>query len=258
MSWDHIHTDRIGPRLTITLAEPDRRNPLSLELMSEVTKALRDTPDDVRVVVVAAEGPAFSAGHDLKEMLDRPPDFYDELFAVCTEMMQTVHQIRQPVIARVHGVATAAGCQLVASCDLAVASDQAWFATPGVTIGLFCTTPAVPLVRVVGRRRAMEMLLTGRRVDASTALEWGLVNRVVAADSLDAAVDEYVDTIVGYSGHVIGLGKEAFHRQAGLDEGDAYRIATPVMADNARSTHAQEGMSAFLEKRPPEWPDRPL
>lgn len=255
MSWNHIAMERSGPRLILTLARPERRNALSLETMTEVTKALREVPHDVRVVVLAADGPAFSAGHDLSEMVDRTPDFYSELFDVCTEMMETVQSIPQPVIARVHGVATAAGCQLVASCDLAVASEDAWFGTPGVKIGLFCTTPAVPIVRAVGRKRAMEMLLTARPVDARTALDWGLVNKVVPADELDVAVDEYVETIVSYSGHVIGIGKETFYRQAGLSQRAAYEVAAPVMADSASLPHAQEGMSAFLEKRAAEWPD---
>ena len=255
MGWSHIRVEHSSPRLTITLDRPDRRNALSLELMTEVTEALREVPDDVRAVVLSAEGPAFSAGHDLSEMIGREPSFYEELFAVCTEMMTTIQRIPQPVIARVHGVATAAGCQLVASCDLAVASTEAWFATPGVKIGLFCTTPAVPLVRAIGRKRAMEMLLTARPVDAATALEWGLVNKVVPPEELDAAVDESVETISSYSGHVIGLGKETFYRQVGLPLEEAYAVAQPVMADNAGAPHAQEGMSAFLEKRPPAWPD---
>lgn len=253
--WNQLRVEVKPPRMTITLARPDRRNPLSLELMTEVTKALRQVPSDVAAVVLAADGPAFSAGHDLSEMIDRSPSFYDELFAVCTEMMETIQAIPQPVIARVHGVATAAGCQLVASSDLAVASTEAWFGTPGVKIGLFCTTPAVPLVRAIGRKRAMEMLLTARPVDAETALQWGLVNRVVPPEQLDEAVDEYVETIASFSSHVIAVGKETFYRQAGLTLGEAYRVAQPVMADSAASEHAQEGISAFLEKRSPHWPD---
>ncbi len=255
MSWSHIEVDRKGPRVTVHLARPEKRNALSLELMTEVTKALREVPGDARAVVVAAEGPAFSAGHDLSEMIDRPQSFYDDLFGVCTEMMETIQAIPQPVIARVHGVATAAGCQLVASCDLAVASTEAWFGTPGVKIGLFCTTPAVPLVRAIGRKRAMEMLLTARVVDADTALAWGLVNRVVPPQDLDAAVDEYVGTIAGFSSHVIALGKDTFYRQTNVSQKEAYGVASPVMAANAGDEHAQEGMSAFLEKRRPVWPD---
>lgn len=255
MSTSHISISQSGPRQTITLDRPERRNALSLELMTQVTKALRQVPDDVRVVVLAADGPAFSAGHDLSEMIDRPQSFHDELFAVCTEMMETIQAIPQPVIARVQGVATAAGCQLVASCDLAVASEDAWFGTPGVRIGLFCTTPAVPIVRAIGRKRAMEMLLTARRVDAETALQWGLINRVVPSDQLDAAVDEYVATIISFSAQVIAVGKEAFYRQAGLSQHAAYELAQPIMARSAHDANAQEGMSAFLEKRRPEWPN---
>ncbi|CAN5734968.1 enoyl-CoA hydratase-related protein [soil metagenome] len=255
MNWNHIDVTHAGDRLVLTLARPERRNALSLELMTEVTKALRQVPDHVRVVVLAAAGPAFSAGHDLSEMIDRPAEFYEELFSACTEMMETIQAIPQPVIARVHGVATAAGCQLVASCDLVVASEEAWFGTPGVKIGLFCTTPAVPLVRAIGRKRAMEMLLTAKPVDAATALSWGLVNRVVPTAHLDAAIDEFVDAIVANSGRVIAIGKETFYRQAALSQAEAYRFAQPVMADNAALLHAQEGMTAFLEKRRPEWPD---
>lgn len=255
MSWEHIDVAREGSRLTLTLARPERRNALSLDLMTEVTEALRQVPDDVRVVVIAADGPAFSAGHDLSEMIDRPASFYDELFAACTEMMETVQAIPQPVIARVHGVATAAGCQLVASCDLVVASEAAWFGTPGVKIGLFCTTPAVPLVRAIGQKRALHMLLTARPVDAATALSWGLVNRVVPADELDTAVDDLVDAIVAFSGRVIGAGKTAFYRQVPLSQTEAYRLVQPVMAESASLPDAQEGMTAFLEKRPPVWVD---
>ena len=255
MTWSQIAVTRDADRMTVTLSRPERRNALSLDLMTELTKAMREVPDDVRAVVVAAEGPAFSAGHDLSEMIDRPGQFYADLFSVCTELMETIQSIPQPVIARVHGVATAAGCQLVASCDLAVASTEAWFGTPGVKIGLFCTTPAVPLVRSIGRKRAMEMLLTARTVDAETALDWGLINRVVSPDALDEAVDDYVRAIAGFSGHVIALGKETFYRQAGLSQHDAYRVAQPVMTENAGDPHAQEGMSAFLEKRSPTWPD---
>lgn len=255
MSWNHIRVTHEGPRLTVDLARPERRNALSLELMTEVTKALREVPATARAVVLAAEGPAFSAGHDLSEMIERPRSFYDDLFAVCTEMMETIQSIPQPVIARVHGVATAAGCQLVASCDLAVASTEAWFGTPGVKIGLFCTTPAVPLVRAIGPKRAMEMLLTARIVDASTALQWGLVNRVVPPEQLGEAVTEYVDTIASFSGPVIGLGKDAFYRQVGRSLSEAYTVTQPIMAENAARPEAQEGMTAFLEKRTPEWPD---
>jgi enoyl-CoA hydratase/carnithine racemase len=221
-----------------------------------VIAALESLPEETQVVVLAGEGPAFSAGHDLAEMLDRDVAYYRELFDVCTEMMEAVHRIPQPVIARVHGPAYAAGCQLVASCDLAVASESATFATPGVKIGLFCSTPMVPLSRAVGRKRALEMLLTGEPVSALTALEWGLVNRVVSAERLDEAVTELVEQITRYSPLVIGIGKQAFHAQMELDEHRAYDLAKAVMTSNAPLADAQEGMGAFVEKRRPAWTNR--
>ncbi len=193
-----------GPRTTITLNRPERRNALGLDLMREFVDALAALGDDCAVVVVDAHGPAFSAGHDLTEMTGRDDAFYAELFSVCTEMMLRLHDLPQPVIAKVHGVATAAGCQLVAACDLAVAVDTATFATPGVRIGLFCSTPMVPLTRAVGRKRALQMLLTGEPISAATALDWGLVNQVVPATELDAAVDQLVEQILRFSPRVIG------------------------------------------------------
>ena len=243
-----------GPRTTITLNRPDRRNALSLDLMREFVGALDGLRDDCAVVVVDARGPAFSAGHDLAEMAARDDDFYAELFAVCTEMMLRLHDVPQPVIAKVHGVATAAGCQLVAACDLAVAASEATFATPGVRIGLFCSTPMVPLTRAIGRKRALQMLLTGEPIDSVTALDWGLVNEVVPAADLDRATDHLVGQIVRFSPHVIGLGKRAFYDQIERAEPDAYALVQPVMAANAADADAQEGIAAFLEKRPAEWP----
>ncbi|MFO7549386.1 MAG: enoyl-CoA hydratase [Acidimicrobiia bacterium] len=256
MAYQHLSLGHDGPVTTLTLGRPERRNALSLELMGEVVEALDSLPDESQVVVVAGEGPVFSAGHDLSEMLDRDVRFYRELFDVCTVMMETIHRIPQPVIARVHGPAYAAGCQLVAACDLAVAVDTAVFATPGVKIGLFCSTPMVPISRAVGRKRAMEMLLTGEPIDAATALDWGLVNRVVPADRLDEAVAELVERITRYSPAVIGIGKEAFYAQVELDEHRAYDLTKAVMASNARMADAQEGMGAFVEKRPPAWVGR--
>ncbi len=245
-----------GPRATITLANPAARNALGLDSMVELIKALGEigTDPSVQVVVIDHEGPAFSAGHNMKEMIDRPAEFYDRLFATCTDLMQAVHRLPQPVVAVVDGVATAAGCQLVATCDLVVATDRSQFATPGVRIGLFCSTPMVPIVRAVGRKRAMEMLLTGEAVDAATAADWGLVNRVVAPEMLDAEVDRLVDSITRFSPSTIAIGKEAFYRQDGLHEDDAYELTRTVMAANAGDETAQEGMSAFLAKRPPDWP----
>jgi enoyl-CoA hydratase/carnithine racemase len=251
---DAITTSTDGPVHRIVLDRPERRNAMSLELMKEMIDALAAVPPEARAVVLGAAGPVFSAGHDLGEMIDRADPFYGNLFAACTDMMLAIHRLPQPVIARVHGPATAAGCQLVASCDLAVAADTAWFATPGVKIGLFCTTPMVPVTRAVGRKRAMEMLLTGRPVSAQTAVEWGLINRAVPAEDLDATIDEFISDIVRASSAVIGLGKQAFYTQIDLEEEAAYEISTPIMASNAGNDDAQEGMMAFLEKRTPVWP----
>jgi enoyl-CoA hydratase/carnithine racemase len=240
----------------LTLARPEKRNALSLALMQEVIAALEAIGEETQAVVIAGEGPAFSAGHDLAEMLDRDERFYDELFEACTVMMETIHRIPPPVIARVHGPAFAAGCQLVAACDLAVAAESATFATPGVKIGLFCSTPMVPVSRAVGRKRAMEMLLTGEPISAQTAAEWGLVNRVVPDDELDAALEELVTRITGSSRLVTEIGKTAFYAQVDLDERGAYDLAKTVMASNARLEDAQEGMGAFLGKRQPAWSNR--
>src|SRR2546426_4141805 len=240
---------------TIRLNRPEKRNALSLALMQEVMTALRQVSSDaeMRVIVIEAAGVAFSAGHDLGEMVGRDGAFYQRLFDVCSQMMEVLHQVPQPVIAKVHGVATAAGCQLVAACDLAVASDDARFATPGVRIGLFCSTPMVPLSRAIGRKRALEMLLTGELIDAHKALEWGLVNLVVPEDILDDAVAELAEKIARSSPLTIAIGKEAFHAQIELDEHRAYDLTKSVMAMNALAADAQEGMCAFLEKRPPTW-----
>jgi enoyl-CoA hydratase/carnithine racemase len=249
---------RDGPAARITLNRPAQRNALSLELMREVTAALRELRGDtgVRAIVIDGAGPAFCAGHDLGEMVGRDLPYYQHVFDVCTEMMDAVHDAPQPVIARVHGIATAAGCQLVAACDLAVAAEEARFATPGVKIGLFCSTPMVPLSRAIGRKRALEMLLTGTPIDAATALEWGLVNRVVAADALDATVSELVDAIARSSSLTVGIGKRAFYDQIDLDEARAYDLTKTVMSMNMLAADAQEGICAFLEKREPTWTGR--
>jgi enoyl-CoA hydratase/carnithine racemase len=239
----------------VRLDRPERRNALSLELMDELTGVLRTVGGrpDVRAIVVEGSGVAFSAGHDLAEMVGRDLPFYQRLFDSCTELMEAIHRVPQPVIAKVHGIATAAGCQLVAACDLAVAADDARFATPGVKIGLFCSTPMVPLSRAIGRKRALEMLLTGEPISASTALEWGLVNRVVPAPELDAAVDELVAAISSSSPLTVAIGKEAFYQQVELDEHRAYDLTKSVMAMNSMAADAQEGICAFLDKRPPNW-----
>jgi enoyl-CoA hydratase/carnithine racemase len=244
-----------GPAVRLTLNRPEKRNALSLELMQELIAVLLRVSAErqTRAIVLDAAGPAFSAGHDLGEMIGRDAPFFQRLFDVCTELMETIHRLPQPVIAKVHGTATAAGCQLVAACDLAVAADGARFATPGVKIGLFCSTPMVPLSRAIGRKRALDMLLTGQPIDAATALNWGLVNRVVPEDALDAEVDALVDAIARSSPLTVGIGKEAFYSQVELDEHRAYDLTKAVMAMNARTDDAQEGICAFLEKRPPEW-----
>jgi enoyl-CoA hydratase/carnithine racemase len=242
----------------VTLDRPEKRNALSLELMDELTGVLRrlGARPDARAIVVEGAGVAFSAGHDLSEMVGRDLPFYQRLFDSCTELMETIHRVPQPVIAKVHGIATAAGCQLVAACDLAVAAEDARFATPGVKIGLFCSTPMVPLSRAIGRKRALEMLLTGEPISAPTALEWGLVNRVVPAAELDAAVDELVAAISRSSPLTVGIGKEAFYEQVELDEHRAYDLTKSVMAMNSMAADAQEGICAFLEKRPATWTGR--
>jgi enoyl-CoA hydratase/carnithine racemase len=247
-----------GAIATVTLNRPEKRNALSLDLMQELIAALSEigARGDVRAVVLAAAGKVFSAGHDLGEMTGRSLGDYRRTFDVCTELMAKIQSIPQPVIARVQGIATAAGCQLVATCDLAVASEEAKFATPGVKIGLFCTTPMVALTRAVGRKRAMEMLLTGRFVDARTAESWGLVNRVVPAAELDAATRELALEVAQASSLVVALGKQAFYSQIDLDQGKAYAYAKEVMSMNALAADAQEGITAFLEKRAPCWTGR--
>ena len=239
----------------ITLNRPDRRNAMSLDLLLDLRTVLEELESkrDVRVVVIQGAGPAFSAGHDLTEMIDRDAVFYEELFGTCTDVMLAVQRMPQPVIAKVHGMATAAGCQLVAACDLAVAADDARFATPGVRIGLFCSTPMVPISRAIGPKRALEMLLTGEPIGAETALSWGLVNRVVAPGRLDSAVEELAGQILRFSRDVIEVGKRAFYEQIDRPQDVAYGITGPIMSGNAQHPDAQEGMGAFLEKRQAEW-----
>ena len=248
----------VGEVATLTLDRPERRNALSLACLREIETALETVASGpARVLVITANGPAFSAGHDLAEMTEnRSEEFFEDLFGTCVRVMTLLHEMPQPVIARVDGVATAAGCQLVAACDLAVASDTSRFATPGVNIGLFCSTPMVPIYRAVGTKRALEMLLTGDMIDAATALDWGLVNRVVPATELDDAVAALASRLMRSSGHVLALGKRAFWAQAGLTEAAAYALACPVMVDNAADPDAAEGMNAFLAKRTPQWTKR--
>jgi len=243
------------PAILITMNRAEQRNALSTGLMLAITEALEQASarPECRVIVIRGAGPAFSAGHDLREMINRTPEAEREIFNVCTRMMETIQRIPQPVIASVHALATAAGCQLVATCDLAIASENAKFATPGVKIGLFCSTPQVALSRNIGRKRALEMLLTGRVIDARTAAEWGLVNRVVPADQLDAQVMELARQICSASPLTLKIGKHAFYRQIDVDQATAYELMAQTMAENAMTCDAQEGMTAFLEKRAPVW-----
>ncbi|MEJ1161301.1 enoyl-CoA hydratase [Prosthecomicrobium sp. N25] len=250
--------------LRLTLADPARRNALSEAMMAALQAALERAADDpaIRVVVIAAEGPAFSAGHDLKELTARRADpdrgraYFADIMGRCARLMTTVVRLPKPVVAEVAGVATAAGCQLVASCDLAVAAETARFSTPGVHIGLFCSTPMVALSRAVGRKHAMEMLLTGEMVDAATAFRFGLVNRVVPAAELAAATDALAATIAAKSPLTLAIGKKAFAAQAekGLDA--AYAYTASVMVENMLARDAEEGIGAFLEKREPRWEGR--
>jgi enoyl-CoA hydratase/carnithine racemase len=241
---------------TLTLNRPAARNALSMDLMAALQTALADLAEDasVKVVILAGAGPGFCAGHDLKELRRDPRrEVYEAVFERCSALMQAMVRLPKPVIARVHGTATAAGCQLVASADLAVASADARFATPGVKIGLFCSTPMVALSRAVPRKQAMEMLLTGDLVSAARALEIGLVNRVVAPAELERATLALAHRIAVKSSLTLAIGKEAFYRQAEMDLASAYVYASAVMTRNMLARDAAEGIDAFLEKRPPVW-----
>jgi enoyl-CoA hydratase/carnithine racemase len=255
MSYEAILVERDAPVATITMNRPERRNALSVEMMNELIDAFKTLGRDkaVRSVILAANGPAFSAGHDLRELVGGTINNYRYVFDVCTELMTTIQAIPQPVIAQVQKIATAAGCQLVATCDLAVASTEARFATPGVRIGLFCTTPMVALSRAIGRKRALQMLLTGEPIPAATASEWGLVNQVVASEALASATRALALSIASASPLTVALGKQAFYSQIDLDQPKAYAYAKEVMSMNALAVDAQEGMCAFLEKREPTW-----
>jgi len=248
----------IGGVATLTLNRPRARNALSRAMIAAIQDeldAIREDPS-VRAVVFAANGPGFCAGHDMRELsANNSRAFYDDIFQACARMMMSVMRLPQPVIARVHGIATAAGCQLVATCDLAVASEEAMFATPGVHIGLFCSTPMVALSRNVGRKQAMEMLVLGDPVPAARALEFGLVNKVVPADALDATVNDMTAKIVDKSARTLRIGKEAFYRQLETGVEEAYAETAEIMAENMMSHDAQEGVGAFLEKRKPVWRD---
>jgi len=244
-----------GPTAIVTLNRPERRNALSLELMLDLIAALDEMGRDreTRAVILAATGKVFCSGHDLGQMAGRDINEYRRIFDVCTDLMQKVQSIPQPVIAEVQGLATAAGCQLVATCDLSIAAENAAFATPGVKIGLFCTTPMVALTRAIGRKRALQMLLTGETVAAQTAAEWGLINQAVPAAHLQAATRSLAGKVAAASSLVVALGKQAFYTQIDLDQPKAYAYAKEVMSMNALAADAQEGIGAFLGKRTPCW-----
>jgi len=258
MSYRTLLVSPAAPIRTITLNRPERRNALSLELMEELIAALDEVSSDsaTRVVILAATGKVFCSGHDLSEMVDRSTEEYRHIFDICTNLMEKLQSIPQPVIARVQGLATAAGCQLVASCDLAIASADAAFATPGVRIGLFCSTPMVALTRAIGRKRALEMLLTGQAVRAPQAAEWGLINACVPAKDLDREVMALAQRIAEASGVVVGIGKQAFYAQIELEQRQAYAHTKGVMTVNALAADAHEGITAFLGKRAPCWKER--
>lgn len=247
--------------LTLTLNRPDQRNSLTRELMSEIAASIAAAGDDatVRVIVLQANGPAFCAGHDLKEMTEHRADadggkqFYEDTMRQCSDMMQGIVRCPKPVLARVHGIATAAGCQLVASCDLAVAADTAKFATPGVNLGLFCSTPMVALSRNLGRKHAMEMLLTGEAQSAKRAEQIGLINKAVPEQALEAEVKRLAEKIISKSDYAIAVGKEAFYEQVEQKLGEAYDLASEVMVRNMLADDAEEGIGAFLSKRQPKW-----
>ena len=259
-----LKAERDGPVAILTLNRPKARNSLSEGLLAALSEALGDIAIDknVRAVVITGAGPAFSAGHDMKELTARRSDadggreYFRTIMLTCSEMMQQIVNLPQPVIAAVQGTATAAGCQMVASCDLAIASEAARFATPGVDIGLFCSTPMVALSRNVSRKHAMEMLLTGELVDAKRAAEIGLVNRVVPAGQELKAAIALAKQIASKSSYTLKLGKQAFYAQADMGLAEAYAYASQVMTENMMARDAEEGLCAFIEKRTPKWEDR--
>jgi enoyl-CoA hydratase/carnithine racemase len=257
-TYEHILFEVDGAMAHVTMNRPEKRNALSLAHMQELIDCLKSVGEskEAQIVVLGGNGPAFCAGHDLSEMVGRDPEFYRHLFDVCCELMETIQAIPQPVIARVHGVATAAGCQLAATCDLVVAAEEARFATPGVKIGLFCSTPMVALSRAVGQKKAMEMLLTGDFISAEEALAEGLVNKVVPSEELEAETQKLAGKIAEASPLVVGVGKQAFYRQIEMPVEQAYAYTKEVMSFNASFADAQEGICAFLEKRKPEWRGR--
>ena len=258
MTYQNLILTQEGSTTVVTLNRPQRRNALSLDLMLELILCLDEIgrSRDSRAIILAAAGKVFSSGHDLSEMAGRDINEYRRIFDVCSDLMLKIQAIPQPVIAQVQGIATAAGCQLVAACDLAIAAEEAWFATPGVKIGLFCTTPMVALTRAIGRKRALQMLLTGEPVEARTAAEWGLINQAVPAAALHDATRALAGKIAEASSLVVSIGKQAFYTQIDLDIHKAYAYAKEVMSINALAADAQEGVTAFLGKRSPCWTGR--
>jgi len=254
MGFEHVLVERCGAFATITMNRPQRRNALSLPHMRELITAFTEVGgSDATGIVLAGNGPVFSAGHDFADVADADLSAVRSLLMTCTELMTLIQQVPQPVVAKVHGLATAAGCQLVASADLAVASEDAAFAAPGGKGGWFCHTPMVAIARNVGRKRAMEMALSGDVIDASTALAWGLVNRVVPAEELDAATTDLLERVTRGSAESKGIGKQALYAQIDLDQPKAYAYAVEVMAATSQLPDAREGMAAFLGKREPQW-----
>jgi enoyl-CoA hydratase/carnithine racemase len=254
MGYEHILVERSGEFATITMNRPQRRNALSLAHLRELIAAFGEVGDcDALGIVLAGNGPVFCAGHDFSDVADADLPAVRSLLLTCTELMTLIQQVPQPVVARVHGLATAAGCQLVASADLAVASENAGFAAPGGKGGWFCHTPMVAIARNVGRKRAAELALSGDVIDAATALDWGLVNRVVPDGQLDSAVQDLLERVTRGSAQSKGIGKQALYAQIDLDQPKAYAYAVEVMAATSQLPDAREGMRAFLEKRKPQW-----
>jgi enoyl-CoA hydratase/carnithine racemase len=254
MTYQHIAVSTTGAITTVTLNRPDKRNALSLPLMLELTEALQAVGrSKAHGVILAANGPVFSAGHNFGDMAGASLAQARELFAVCTRMMDTLQALPQPVIARVHALATAAGCQLVATCDLAIAADTAGFAIPGGKGGLFCHTPLVAVARNIGRKRALEMAMTGDAIDAATAADWGLINRAVPPDQLDAATLDLISRATRGSTGSKAMGKQGYYRQMELAQPQAYALAGEIMAAAALTPDAQEGIASFLEKRPAQY-----
>ena len=257
MAYEHVTIERTDAFATVTIDNPAKRNALSFSTMTELIDAFETAAaKDVRGIVLAANGPVFSAGHDFADMAGQDLAFLRRLLQTCTRLMTLVQEVPQPVIAKVHALATAAGCQLVASCDLAIAADSAAFALPGGKGGLFCTTPLVAVARCIGRKRALELSMTGDSISADVAADWGLINRAVPADELDAAVHTLLTRATRGSAFAKAMGKAAYYAQIDLDQPKAYAYAMEVMAANALTADGQEGIASFLEKRPPKWTNR--